>query len=223
MKNKKGTKELGIGIIAFAMILLVGGIISDNPVSFTEKEKYIEEREYNEEYPEENYLFYLEDFDIGKEQRVTQSFPNIELGAKEEFIPLFTTQRIELKSNMFKKNGATFRIVPTVRENLKELRIYSNSNQLSGSENIIVKLNSKEVAQVPSEGYFPIIIRDLPVNETFEMTVELNKPAWYEIFNWNKVEFKDFRIVEVSQNLNEQKKEFSFEIDDQQYLSLIHI
>ena len=44
MKTKKGTKELGIGIIAFAMILLLGGILSDNPISFSQKENYLNER-----------------------------------------------------------------------------------------------------------------------------------------------------------------------------------
>jgi hypothetical protein len=220
MIHKKGTKELGIGILAFAMILLIGGILSDNPVTFSEKEKYLDDKQtyYNEEYPEENYLFYLEDFDLGKEQRITQNFPNIELGAKEEFIPLYTQQIIELRSNMFKQNIATLRVVPTSRKDLKELRIYASANQLSGSENVIVKIDGKEVAQVPVEGYFPIIIKNFPENNTFDLTIELNKPAWYQLFNWNKAEFKDFRVVEISQNLNEQTKEFSFDIDDRQYL-----
>ncbi len=220
MINKKGTKELGIGIIAFAMILLIGGIISDNPISFSEKEQYLDERSnyIDSQYPEENYLFYLEEFEIGREQRITQNFPNIELGAKEKFTTLFTTQRVELRSNMFKQNSAEIRIVPTSRENLKELQIYSSSNQLSGSENLVVRINDKEVAQVPSEGYFPIVIRDFPENETFEMSFEIVKPAWYELFNWNKVELKDFRIVEVSQDNNEKSKEFSFSINEQQYL-----
>lgn len=220
MKTKKGTKELGIGIIAFAMILLLGGILSDNPISFSQKDKYLDERSnyIDSEYPEENYLFYLEEFELGREQRITQNFPNIELGSKEEYTTLFSTQRVELRSNMFKKNSADIRVVTTNRENVKELQLYASSNQLSGDENLVIKINGKEVAQVPSEGYFPIVIRDLPENDTFTMSAELVKPAWYNLFSWNKVELKDFRVIEVSQDDNEKIKEFSFEVNEQRYL-----
>ncbi len=214
--NKKGTKELGIGIIAFAMLILIGGILSDNPISVSEKDQYSSSKTSN--YPEENYLFYLEDFDLGKEQKITSNYPNVEIGSKEELNSIYIRQYLELKSNMFKKNEAEIRLVVTSREDLKELQIYSSSNQLSGDENLIFKINGKEVAEVPSEGYFPVTIRDIPQNDTFVLSVSLNKPKWYELFNWNKLELTDFRIIEVLEDSNEKTKQFSFDVNSHEYL-----
>ena len=216
MKTKKATQALGIGIMAFALLLLLGGIISDTDFSYNEKNEYLENKDhrYGHELPEENYLFYINESDIGRQNIVRESYPNIELGSKEEFKTVYIANNIELKANPFTKTKVNLRITPSNRENLQKLLIYANPESISGKQDLLVYINGNLEAQIsPKSNHFPITLTNIPQNSSFTLTLELVKPKWYQLFNWNKLHLKDFRVVEVNQNEENNKREFNFHIE----------
>jgi hypothetical protein len=212
--NKKANKELGIGIIAFALLLLLVGIFQENPITLEPIDNSNNGAYNNDEFPEKNYLFYLEDFELGTQKKSTQSFPNIKLGSQKEYITTFIEPRIILIENMFRSVEYKLSYSIENTKDTKELLLYSNIEQLSGSNEIEVYNNGKLITSIPAKSkYLPIRIRELNKNGTNEIVLKIKKVPFYNIFSWNKIEFRDFRIVELRKNEDENTKTFTFEVD----------
>ena len=128
--SKKGVNQVGIGIIAMAVLLLLGAIFIDDP-NFNSKTNYLDIKNNNSNsYPQENYIFYLNNTDLGRQNKVTESFPNIELGSKEEYNTIYIGNSFRLNANPFTSNPYSFNINIKDPENVNELLIYFKSEKL---------------------------------------------------------------------------------------------
>ncbi len=213
MKNKKASGAVGGGIIIVAVLLLLGGIfLDDSPSTYTSKSDY--NNKNGESYPQENYLFYLNNTDLGKQQRVTQSFPNIELGSKIEYTTLLVEPYVELRSNMFTQSEVIFTLTPPKNKEVKEYLIYASPEVLSGSALLEIYVNETLLSrQKVSSSSFPIPIRDFRENKPTELKIVLEQPFFLNIFSWNKVELQDFKLVEVAKATQNQQRYFSFHVN----------
>ena len=205
--NKKGSGELGIGIIAMALLLLLGGIFfSDNP-NQNQKEKYLDEKnkienlEKNLEYPEENYLFYLNSTDIGRQNKVTQSFPNIELGSKTEYNTIYLGNNFRLNANMFTSNKYFFEFQASDIRDVKEFLISFSNKKHSGDEILKIYMNEKLIMQNRIDSISLPIIIDNNFNK-------INSDLKTILEEFEKDPFAT--IDEISENLKMDKKKSYF-------------
>ena len=98
--NKFGSSQIGIGIIVMAALLLMGGIFFDD--NGNSKSNYLSSKNNNgEEESEigEEFLFYLEEIELGRQKKVTENYPNIELGSKEEYNTIFIGNNFRISAN----------------------------------------------------------------------------------------------------------------------------
>lgn len=222
-KNNKATAEVGMAIIGMAILLLLGSIFVDNIDN--SKSTYLQNKNnkydninndgnYNN-YPEETYLFYLNETDIGRQNKVTESFPNIELGSKVEYNVIYLGNSFKLKSTPFSGNEYSFMVSLDAPEDIKSLLIYFIPERLAGSQNLIIKINNE--TYYDNKG----MSSEVPINinknfnnqSSVKVTFQLERPKWYDIFNWNSFEINDIKIVEKRQRQNNKIKEFNFQAE----------
>lgn len=224
MNTKKASGAVGGGIIVVAILLLIGGILlDDTPSNYTTKSDYTNKN--NEKYPHENYLFYLNNTDLGKQQRVTQSFPNIELGSKTQYTTLLVEPYVELRSNMFTQSEVVFTLTPPVNKEVEEYLIYASPDVISGDALLEVYANTTLLSrQKVSSSAFPLPIRNFKENQPTELKLVLEQPFFLNIFSWNKVVLEDFKLVEVAKTTQNQQRDFSFHVNrdflDKAYVQL---
>lgn len=217
-KNKKATNQIGIAIIIMAALLLLGGIFIDDS-GYNSKDSYFNKKSSTNTdgtlYPEENYLFYLNETDIGRQKKVTESFPNIELGSIAKPNIVFLGNNFILSANPFTKNSYSINVDFSEPANVDEYLIYMSPNRKSGSAQFIVRVDGVEVSKnLGRSTDLPIRIYKNPAtNRSTQVTFELEKPKWYQIFNWNKFEVNELKIVEVVQNKNNNNRRFDFDVD----------
>lgn len=220
MKYSKKANVVGIGIIAMALLLLLGSIfIEDTP----NKKEYLDSKNPSKySNYSEDYLFYLEEMDIGRQRKTTQSFPNIILGSKTQYDLIYLGNTFRLNANPFTNSNYSFNVKVENHQNSKELLIYFDTSIRSGNEEIIIYKDNKEITRIDSENpNLPIRINEIDKNVS-QITFELKKPKWFDIFNWNKIDIKNLKTVEVKQNKNNNIREFNFEADEQ-YLDRLYI
>lgn len=208
-KEKKANIQLGMGILFFALLLLLGGILSDKTPSDPGNQD-------DNNISNEQYLFLLESAHLGSQNRVIENYPNFELGAKIENNIIFKGNSFRLNANPFTNNQHSIRLQSPNPENVKHYLLYFSIDQISGSETIIIsnKDSNEEIARVnPKNINTPIIINEKPINKSLNLGFEINKPSWYQIFNWNKIDIEDTRVVEISQDTEKKKRDFNFEIN----------
>ncbi len=214
IKNKKAN-AVGIAIIAMAALLLLGGIFMDD-TSTNSKSKYLDKKEEGDKkYPEETYLFYLNSTDIGRQKKVTTSFPNIELGAKIEHNIVHLENNFKLKANPFANNVYSFNANFDRPQEVEGFYLYFDLDRYSGEQDIMIKVNDKMVylnQARPSE--IPLIINgNLGNASTLKISFEAVKPRWYSIFNWNSFEVKNLKVVEIRRNKNNDVREYNFDVN----------
>ena len=225
MKNKKGVNEVAIGIIAMALLLIVGSIFlasDDSDNSFTKKRGEGSSGSYDA------YLFYLNDTDIGRQRRVTESFPNIELGSKEITNVIYLGSSFRLNANFFSANNYSVDLTFLNPQDVKYILLYFNPDRIWGDNHLIIKVDGKSfIKTLARNSDIPIRI---PVriqnSENFTKTTlsfEIEKPRWYNIINWNKMDISEFRVVEVAKNQENNRREFNFQIDNEKFLERVFI
>lgn len=223
-KNKKANNQIGIAIITLGLLLLFGALFFD--VDYQTKSDYLNSKSssYNS-YPQETYLFYLNDTDIGRQSKVVESFPNIELGSKTTNNIIYRGNTFKIKSNPFSKTYYSFDLDIKKPLDTQEFLLYFNTKRITGNQNLIIKMNNEifyDNDAKPND--IPINIKKkLSENQTkVKITFELQKPKWYQIFNWNTMEINSLQVVEVTQDSDNNQKEFDFELD-KQYLESVQL
>lgn len=228
---KKGQVQIGMGILIMAFLLLFGGMLfsgNDNPNS---KDRYLENKNDGTEidgYLEDDYLFYLNETDLGRQKKVTESFPNIELGSKKEFNTVYIGNSFRLNANPFTSNTFSFDVAISNPNETQEILLYFKPERISGSEEVIISVNNRQVSRnMLKSSDVPIRISEslLRSNEsTLTLSYKINKPGFIELFNWNAVEFSDLRVVEVKKDQENNQRDFDFYVDkrflDETYLDL---
>lgn len=227
LSNKKGVNQVGVAIIAMAVLLLLGAMFVDdsNPNS---KANYLDKKQnLSTGYPEESYIFYLNDTDIGRQKKVTENFPNIELGSKEEFNTIYLGNNFRLNANPFTSNPYSFNVNIDKPKDVNAILIYFKSDRLSGDNPVDILINNNIILQNQMENRdSPIkiyITKDLYTSNN--ITFQIQKPKGYDVFNWNKLDITDLKIVELRQNKENNLKQFDFEVEkvdlERAYIDLV--
>jgi hypothetical protein len=209
MKKKA---NIGLGILIMAVILLLGGILlSDNEFTWSSTKDRVDLDELG--YGDENTLFLLNDTSIGRQKKVTESFPNIEVGSKTTYENIYIGNSFTLNANPFTKNVQTIMIQNENYENTKYYYLYFNPKIVSGDNEMVIGVNGKKVAQIKGEDKEMPIILPKVNNHTFYVSFNVIKPPFYSIFNWNKREISDVSVVAVNENLKNKEKLINFDMD----------
>ena len=227
-KNKKAVAEVGIAIIVMALLLFVGSIFFDS--DYSAKDNYIKKKgdTVDNSYPYNTYLFYLNDTEIGRQQKVTESFPNIELGSKEITNMIHLGSSFRLIANPFTANSYYVDLSFSEPQNVDFILVYFDPKRLWGDNHINFYLDNKLVTSTLARDFdvpikIPISITN-PDNFTkSRLRMEIEKPKWYSIFNWNKVDFVDFQVAELTQNKENNARTFNFQINNEKFLERVYI
>lgn len=227
-RNKKAINEIGIAIIIMAILLFAGSFFFESSIQVNKNTNYHKDNSKNNEFPQQTYLFYLNNTEIGRQQKITESFPNIELGSKEVSNIVYIGNSFRLKANPFGKNVYEVDVSLSEPENTNSLLIYFNPKRLSGDNQIIIKANNQEIIRTLARESdlplkIPLNIKN-PQNFThLKLSLEIEKPNWYQLFTWNKIDFTDFKIAEMSQNKENNYRDFNFEIENMNFLERVYI
>lgn len=221
---KKAMNEVGVGIIIMAVLLFFGGVFMDSSSSNSSKNDKYETGEY----PAENYLWYLNNTDLGRQSKITESFPNIELGSKEKVDIVYIGNSYRLVSNMFTKNEYEFKVNFDKPADVTHILIYFNIDRIWGDNPIIVKYNGNEVlktlanqADLPLK--IPVRINNPENFSGLDISLEVEKPSFFNLFNWNKVELSGFKVAQVSEDKSNRNREFNFQIDNKDFLENVYV
>jgi hypothetical protein len=218
-KNKLGSSQVGFAIIAMAVLLLLGSIFVDD--NYDSKNTYLRDKDSNtknidskSDLPNDYYLFYLNDTDIGRQKKVTESFPNIELGSRVENNIIYIGNNFKLSANPFTSNKFSFNVNFDRPQDVDSFLLYFTPNRRSGSQDLIISVED-EVMYVNSatKNEIPIQINKKLTNTSVKVTFELAKPKWYQIFNWNKFEVEELKVMEVRHNKDNDEKIYSFQVE----------
>jgi hypothetical protein len=225
-KTKKASSQIGIIIMLMAGLLLLGSIFVDDG-NQPSKNDYLNDRNYNKNnsYPEEDYLFYLNQTDIGRQKKITESFPNIEIGSKTENNIIHIGNDFKLKANPFSKTYYSFDLDFKKPQDVQQLLIYFKPERITGDQDLKILVNNQIYFQNKARtGEIPITInKKLASNQTkVTITFMLDKPKWYQIFNWNSFEVKELKVMEISQDSSNNEKEFNFQLD-KDYLERVEL
>jgi len=215
---KKGDIEVGIGIIILAFLFLLSGIFVDNSGTNNSNLK----SNYNNT-NNSMILFHLTNTIIGKQNKISEGFPNIEVGSPYETNVVYQTSSFALTANFLMHN--IYQILLPLRKNyeIDHYLVYAKLNKSNGDDNVIVKINGLE----GYKGNFkstdiPIILT--PVNSTTitqnnktkivnKITFEINKPKFYQIWKWDDYTIKNLKIAEVAKKTNQKEKTFQFYVN----------
>ena len=224
--GKKAINEVGVGIMIMAILLFLGGAFVDNSSSSSNSRTNNDNNDYGTD--SENIIWKLENTNLGRQVKETESFPNIELGSEEKVDIVYIGNSFRLNANMFSKNMYEFDLSFKNPEDVKSILVYFNAERLSGDNPVIVKYNGHEVlrtliksADLPLS--IPVRINNPENFTTMKMSLEIEKPAFYSLFNWNKIEFSGFKIAEISEDTSNKKREFNFQIENDEFLERVYI
>lgn len=212
--NKKAQNQIGFAIIAMALLLLFGSIFMDD--GSISKSDYLKSKSENSNgYPEESYLFYLNDTEIGRQSKVTESFPNVRIGNKEENNVIYVGNNFKLRATPFSKTHYSFDLSFTDLENLNKYLLYFDVNKISGDQDLKIYLDGKLYYKNQAlDNEMPLIMTYTPTNKSsVTVTFEIDKPNWYDLFNWNSYEVNNLKVIENIQDKSNNQKEFDFGID----------
>ena len=222
VRDRRATAEVGIAIIAMAILLLLGGIFVDSDSSskddfFSSKGESISDNNIDDDLDsnwEDSYLFYMYDTEIGRQRKVTQSFPNIDLGSKQEFNVVYLGNSFELMANPFSRTRYNFDVYFEDSDDVNYYMLYFNFDRESGEQALIIRADDDIVYQnMVTSSDLPIIINKKFYNDSSKVSFELLKPKWYDIFNWNKFSVSSFKVVSVTQDRSNNEKDFTFEVN----------
>ncbi len=218
--NKKASAQIGIVIIAFGALLILGSFFFETTGNNDKKND--ETWEYRD-----SFLFYINNVELGRQSRVTETFPNIELGSREIYNTIYLGNTFLLTANAFTKNSNTRTLYFEKPEYLNEVLIYFNPKRTIGKEDLIISIDGNRVLQTMAlQKDSPIRVHGSNIkNNSVQITFEIEKPKWYQLWKWNKFEMHDLRIVEVKQNRANNERVFNFQIEkdslDKVYIDLV--
>jgi len=219
--GKKGINEVGVGIIFMAILLLLGGIFIDSDSSSNSKQKYLEDKEINGVGDE--YLFFLNETEIGKQQKVTTSYSNIILGSKPEYNVVYLGNNFILNANPFTSNTYSFKVNFEKPEDVNNYLIYFDPVRISGENQVIIRVDGEIVSKNSArKSDLPIRVYNKLKNNSVVISFEIEKPRWYQLFNWNKFEVNELKIVEERQDKNNMNRNFAFNVE-QEFLERVYI
>jgi len=202
--EKKANNQIGIAIIAMAILLLLGGVFLDN------SSPYSNSNQVNNQ-TSNPFLFYLSSTDIGKQKKLTQSYPNIILGSKEEFNTVFVGNNFRLNANPFTSTPFSFDIEFSNSSDVNYLYLYFNLKRIAGNQDIVILANGKLISKNKADfTNIPIKVYNNFNSSKVRITFLIDKPKWYSIFNWNKFDIEELKVVEVSQNKENNMRNFDF-------------
>ena len=213
ISNNKASGAVGGGIIIVGILLLLGGIFLDgDSTNFSSKQDYKEKKEENN--IDDSYLFYLNDTTLGKQQKVRQSFPNIELGAKTGYSTIFSEQMVELRSNPFTKSQIPLSVTPPSNKEVEKYLLYASPEVVSGDALLEIYVDDKLQSQRKVSGSsFPIAFQIPDSTNTSQVSISLEKPFFLNLFSWNKVRLNDVKIVEEFREIENKQRSFNFQIN----------
>jgi hypothetical protein len=220
--NKKGMNEVGVGIIIMALLLFMGGIFVDT--SSNNSKNSVSDYEGDGE----DILWKIEDSHLGSQVKETESFPNIELGSKEKVDIVYIGNSFRLNSNMFAKNIYEFDLSFKDPEDVSSVLIYFNIDRVRGENPIIIKYNGNEVLRTLAKSSdlplsIPVKISNPENFSSMRVSFEIEKPAFYNLFNWNKIDFSGFKIAQVSEDTSNRNREFNFQIENDEFLENVYV
>lgn len=219
MNTKKAQGAVGLAIVGMAVLLLLGGIFFDDGPS-KPKSTYLDKKKTDDKYivdgyPEENYLFYLNETEIGRQNKVTESFPNFDLGSKIEYNTVYLGNSFRLNANPFTSNQYTFDVQLSEPEDVKELLIYFDPKRITGDQELMIFANGLQVSRnLAQSSDIPIRVYLNENNRSIvRFTFQLAKPSWYSLFDWNKMDITELKVVEVKRDESNNQRDFSFYIN----------
>jgi hypothetical protein len=226
--NKKTINEIGVGIILMAILLLLGNLLVDNTQTNSKNKNYFDsDSEENLVYNSENYFFRISETTIGKQQTEIETYSNIYLGTKTEFKTIYLGNTFYLHSNPFNSNINSIKLdLKKYRNNTKSLLLYFDTER-NGDEDLKIFANGQLVSRNKATSKdIPILIIEPKkyLNENSSKLIisfQLNKPSWYDFFNWNKVEIRNLKIVQEIENNDYKEKIINFNIDRTNLKNLI--
>jgi hypothetical protein len=195
-----------------ALLLFFGGIfLDDSSFSGTSYRDYGHQGTLNIS-DCEYCIFYINGTTIGKQVKETENFPNVQLGSQTEFSTILTGNSFRLTANMFNANSKTIRVPLENPQDVKELLIYFTPNRLSGDQELMIFVNGKFLEQTTAKAtQLPITLPLQTKNTSIYLTFALVKPAWYSLFNWNKLDVDDMKILAKTQDTTSNTKKFNFQ------------
>ncbi len=225
-KMNKKANEVAIGIIILAFILLVGPILLNDENTSSKSSFLISKNknntDSNNKFEGEEYFLIINNTLLTRNQKITENYPNLELGSKEEYNTIYIGNNFILESNPFRKTYNRFYFDLKNPEEIKELLLYFKSDWIAGKTNFEILLNNRTVStSFANQNQIPISISS-SYNQRNYIDLQLKKPQLYELFNWNKVEISDFKIVELRKKLENSKREFNF-IVEKEFLDRVYI
>ncbi len=231
MKSKKGFNQVGIAIIAMAVLLLLGGIFtSDDGGTSPNYNNYYDYNSpdgigYNVTNP--NYLFYLSDTTIGRDEKKVMTSANIELGSKKEYNTIYIGNNFLLNANPFTANSYSVDVNIRDVDEINGFLLYFKTIRSGGNANLKVYLDGRLMSNNLARDFdIPIYLNayDLDNKSMVRITFQLEKPKWYQIFNWNKLEIDNLKVVEERENRDNKVRDFTFLTDflnlDRVYMDL---
>ncbi len=225
--EKKANNQIGMAIIVMALLLLFGGIFLEDSTNTNNSNSNNYD---NNNLNKSSFLFLLESIDIGKQKKVTQSYPNILLGSKEEFNTIFLGNDFRINANPFTTIPFSFDVDLSNNDNVNYLLLYFNLKRISGGQDLIILVNGKEISKnQANSANIPIKIYNTfnSTNNSTKMRITflIDKPKWYSIFNWNKFDIVELKVVEVLRDKENNKRSFDFLINkdflERVYLDLV--
>jgi hypothetical protein len=221
LENKKAVNEVGVGIIIMALLLFMGGVFVDSSSSNSDDENDFESND-------ENILWKIENTNLGRQVKEIESFPNIELGSKEKVDIVYIGNSFRLNANMFAKNVYEFDLSFKDPEDVSSILVYFNIDRIRGDNPIIVKYNGIQVMKTLAKSSdlplsLPVRISNSENFTSMKVSLEIEKPAFYSLFNWNKIDFSGFKIAQVSEDVSNRNREFNFQIKKDEFLKNVYI
>lgn len=214
---KKAQIQIGVGMIVLAIVLLLGGMIFSPHDNTSQKDRYTDNRnKVDTGYPHEDYLFYLNQTDLGRQKKVTQSFPNINLGSATEFNTIFVGNNFRLNANPFTSNTYSFDVDLPNTNHTQSLLLYFSPSRVSGNQEVIITVDNREISRNLLRSHdVPIRIprNYLTSNSKATVTFQLVKPSFIDLFNWNALDISELRVVEERRDSTNNQREFDFHID----------
>jgi len=212
--KKKSQNQVGIGIIVLALLLLAGGIFLEPNNNNYNNQQQNSNNNNNSQFQNENYLFYLNSIEIGRQNKITQTYSNIELGSKKTYDIIYIGNNFILNANPLTSNSYEFTVNLEEAENINNLLIYFNPIRSSGKQKLKIYIDNKLISDnFARKNDIPIKAYIKPKNSSINIKFELEKPSFYDIFNWNKFEVYQLKIVEEKQNKQNNIRKFKLDIN----------
>ncbi len=230
IKNEKnGTTSIGIAIIIFSILFL----LSSSFINLENNNNSNKDSKSNN-YPEDNYVFFLNNTLLGVNNIEIESYPNIEIGSPIKREIIYKGSSFKLYSNFLSSNFFTINVPKKSDEEIKYFLVYGKVERETGDNDIIIKFNGNNYYEGKGDSNsFPIVINPNnneynPINKTTNtsnnniLKFQIVKPKFFQIWDWNNVYVKDLTIIKVKKDLGKKTRNFNFYLQ-KDYLKNVYL